>query len=94
MDTGSVDIEHELADKSDPNSVAYSKFTIRKILSPFNWPVHHLQTPFNFSYRFNPQTYNWYDYKEAWVNFLYVRPTTHTWFVKYCPEVAASSIPR
>ena len=25
---------------------------------------------------------------------MYVRPTTHTWFVKYCPEVAVSTIPR
>lgn len=38
--------------------------------------------------------YNWYEYKNAWTNFLYVRPTTNTWFVKYCPEVATSIIPR
>ena len=85
VDTGLVDIEHELADKFDPDSIAYSKFTIRKIVSPFTWPVDHLQTPISLSKRFNPQTYNWYDYKQTWENFLYVRPTTHTWFVKYCP---------
>ena len=90
METGSVDIEHELANKSDPDNIAYFKFT----LSPFSWPVDHLQTPINLSKRFNPQTYNWYDYKDAWINFLYVRPTTHKWFVKYCLEVAASIIPR
>lgn len=93
-DTESIDIEHELADKSDPDSIAYSKFTIKKILSPFNWPVDHLKTPANFSKRFNPQTYNWYDYKNTWVNFLYVRPTTHTWFVKCFSKVVASTILR
>ena len=31
VDTGSVEIEHELADKSDPDSIAYSKFTIKKL---------------------------------------------------------------
>ena len=30
VDTGSVEIEHELAHKSDPDSIAYSKFTIKK----------------------------------------------------------------
>ena len=94
IDTGSLEIEHELADKSDPESIAYSKLTIKKILSPYNWPVDHLQTPINLSKRFNPQTYNWFDYKNAWMNFMYVSPTTHTWFIKYCPEVSASIIPR
>ena len=94
VDTGSVEIEHELAHKSDPESIAYSKFTIKNILSPLNWHVNHLPTLINLSKRFNPQTYNWYDYKNAWINFLYVRPTTHTWFMKYCLEVVASTIPR
>ena len=40
VDTGSVEIEHELADKFDPDSIAYSQFTIKKILSPYNWPLH------------------------------------------------------
>ena len=58
VDTGSVEIEHELAHKSDPESIAYSKFTIKNILSPLNWHVDHLPTLINLSKRFNPQTYN------------------------------------
>ncbi|KAH0730094.1 hypothetical protein KY289_001282 [Solanum tuberosum] len=40
-----------------------------------------------------PQTYNWYDYKAAWMNFLYLRPR-HTWFVKYSPIIIKVPIPR
>lgn len=94
IDTGSIEIEHELADQSDPDSIAHSKFTIKKILSPFNWLTDHLLTPVNLSKRFNPQTFNWFDYRNAWMNFLFVRPITHTWFVKYCPEASTSVIPR
>lgn len=54
IDTGSIEIEHELADQSDPDSIAHSKFTIKKILSPFNWLTDHLLTPVNLSKRFNP----------------------------------------
>ncbi|XP_027769923.1 uncharacterized protein LOC114075951 isoform X2 [Solanum pennellii] len=94
IDTGSIEIEHELADQSDPDSIAYSKFTIKKILSPSNWLTDHLLTPINLSKRFNPQTFNWFDYRNAWMNFLFVRPITHSWFVKYCTEASTSVIPR
>ena len=70
IDTGSIEIEHELADQSDQDSIAYSKFTIKKILSPSNWLTDHLLTPINLSKRFNPQTFNWFDYKNAWMNFF------------------------
>ncbi|KAH0743047.1 hypothetical protein KY290_031040 [Solanum tuberosum] len=40
-----------------------------------------------------PQTYNWYDYKAAWMNFLYLRPR-HTWFVKYSSNITKATIPR
>lgn len=40
-----------------------------------------------------PQTFNWYDYKSAWFNFIFVRPG-HTWFVKYCPAIMEAIIPR
>lgn len=94
IDTGSIEIEHELADQSDQDSIAYSKFTIKKILSPSNWLTDHLLTPINLSKRFNPQTFNWFDYKNAWMNFLFVRPNTHSWFIKYCIEASTSVIPR
>ncbi|KAH0658255.1 hypothetical protein KY289_027003 [Solanum tuberosum] len=40
-----------------------------------------------------PQTYNWYVYKSAWMNFLYLRPR-QTWFMKYSPSITKSTIPR
>lgn len=94
VDTGSIEIEHKLSDEQKPDSITYSKFTIKRILTPFEWQVDHLHIPINLSTEHRPQTYNWHDYKNAWFNFLYLRPTTHTWFVKYSPELAKSVIPR
>ncbi|KAK4716306.1 hypothetical protein R3W88_014644 [Solanum pinnatisectum] len=94
VDTGSIEVEHKLSHDSDPDSIAYSKFTIKRVFSPFDWIVDHLHTPVNLSREHRPQTYNWYDYKNAWFNFLYLRPTTHTWFVKYSPKFSKSVIPR
>lgn len=94
VDTGSIEIEHKLSNDADPDSIAYSKFTIKKILTPFEWQVDHLHTPINLSREHRPQTYNWHDYKAAWFNFLFLRPTTHTWFVKYSLEISKSIIPR
>ncbi|KAH0730053.1 hypothetical protein KY289_001241 [Solanum tuberosum] len=37
--------------------------------------------------------YNWYDYKAAWMNFLYLRQR-HTWFVKYSPSIIKAPNPR
>jgi len=94
VDTGSIEVEHQLKDDDDPKSVSYSKFTIKKIYSPFTWLADHLHTPINLSREHKPQTYNWYDYRNAWFNFIYLRPNTHTWFVKYGPEVTKAIIPR
>ena len=35
VDTGSIEVEHNLNDNSDPYSIAYYKVTTKKILSPF-----------------------------------------------------------
>ena len=35
----------------------------------------------------------WYDYKSAWYNFIFVRPNTHTWFIKYSKELKNTIIP-
>ena len=43
VDIGSIEVEHKLNDKSDSDSVTYSKVTIKKILSPFEWKADHLQ---------------------------------------------------
>ncbi|KAG5631283.1 hypothetical protein H5410_003000 [Solanum commersonii] len=85
-DTDSVEIEH-IFEENNPDSIQYSKFTIKRILSPFEWFVDHLHTPTHLSKAHRPQTYNWYDYKAAWYNFIFVRPNTYTWFIKYSEEV-------
>ncbi|XP_060203104.1 uncharacterized protein LOC132631536 isoform X2 [Lycium barbarum] len=93
-DTGSLTIEHKLKDKNDSDSIEYSKFTISKVISPFQWNVDHLHIPMILSEEHRPQVYNYYNYEQAWYNFLYVRPNTHTWFVKYSEQFARSIIPR
>jgi len=73
IDTDSIEVEHSLNDKN-PEYINYSRVTIKKILSPFEWFVDHLHTPIALSMMHRPQTYNWHDYKAAWFNFLYLRP--------------------
>lgn len=68
--------------------------TINKILSPFEWNMDHLHTPIALSVQYRPQTYNFRDYVDAWFNFLYLRPKTHTWFVKYSEQAQKSILPR
>lgn len=92
VDTDSIEIEHVYSDRN-PDFILYSQFTIRKILSPFEWHVDHLLTPIRLSMNHKPQTYNWYTYQQAWYNFMYLRPG-HTWFIKYSPEVIKAIIPR
>ena len=92
VDTDSIEVEHTM-DERNPEFISYSRFTIKRVLTPFNWFVDHLHTPIALSMPHRPQTYNWYDYKSAWFNFLYVRPG-HTWFVKYCPAMLTAIIPR
>lgn len=93
-DTKSVSFEHTLYDERDPTSIRISKFTINKVMSPFEWGMDHLHTPIGLSVQYRPQTYNFKDYVDAWYNFLFLRPKTHTWFVKYSEQAQKSVIPR
>nr|XP_009787916.1 PREDICTED: uncharacterized protein LOC104235792 [Nicotiana sylvestris] len=54
----------------------------------------YLHTPIGLSVQYRPQTYNFKDYMDVWFNFLYVRPKSHTWFVKYSEQAQKSVIPR
>ncbi|KAG5576907.1 hypothetical protein H5410_057041 [Solanum commersonii] len=42
--TDSVEIE-QIFEENNPDSIQYSKFTIKRILSPFEWFVDHRHTP-------------------------------------------------
>jgi len=90
IDTDSIEIEHS---RDANNYIQYSRFTIKKILDPFEWFADHLHTPIALTMAHKPQTYNWYDYKAAWMNFIYLRPR-HTWFVKYSSSITKTTIPR
>lgn len=59
-DTDSLQIKHKLENINDPKSIKYSRFTIKGILSLFEWYVDHLHTPITLSRNYQPQTYNWY----------------------------------
>ncbi|KAH0654225.1 hypothetical protein KY289_031903 [Solanum tuberosum] len=90
IDTESIEIEHS---RDANNYIQYSRITIKKILDPFEWFADHLHTLIALTMAHKPQTYNWYDYKAAWMDFLYLR-LRHTWFVKYSPNIIKAIIPR
>ena len=65
VDTESVQISH--VKNPEGNDIAYSKCKILKILTEKDWD----QNPFThkrFSQNFDPQTFDFYDYKNAWYN--------------------------
>lgn len=70
------EIEHKLVNNNDPDSIQFSRFTIKIIWSPFELFVGHLHTPIPLLTSYHPQAYNWYDYKVTWYNFMYLRPNT------------------
>uniref|UniRef100_M1DJD8 Uncharacterized protein n=1 Tax=Solanum tuberosum TaxID=4113 RepID=M1DJD8_SOLTU len=89
IDTDSIEIEHS---RDADNYIQYSRFTIKKILDPFEWFADHLHTPIALTMTHRPQTYNWYDYKAAWMNFLYLRPR-HTWFEEFQSKEEITTLP-
>lgn len=80
-------IEFEyIVEENNLGNIRYSKFMIKRILSPFECFVDYLHTPIH--------SYNLYAYKAVWYNFIYIRPNTHTWFIKYPEEMKDIAIPR
>lgn len=82
-------IEHTLAYKNDPYSIEFSRFTIKIKLSPFEWFVDHLHKPIQLSTSYHSQMYNWYHYKAACYNFIYLWKNTHKCFAKYLKDPSA-----
>ena len=80
VDTKSVQISH--VNNPEGNDIAFSKCKILKILTEKDWD----QNPFThkrFSQNFDPQTFDFYDYKNAWYNTLCIRPSSHSWFFNW-----------
>ena len=73
--TKSVQISH--IKNTENTHIAYSKCKILKIISKKDWG----QNPFthkSFSHNFIPQTFDYSDYKEAWYNTFFVKPSSHS----------------
>ena len=62
VDSDSIEIEHS---RDANNYIQYSRFTIKKILDPFEWFADHLHTSIALTMAHKPQTCYWYDYKAA-----------------------------
>lgn len=82
-------------DKPGCERYAYSKCRIKNIHSLKSWKTLQITTPISFPDNLNmiPPTFNYFDYIEAWRNFLLVRPYTHTWFIQIKTELP-EPIPR
>ena len=80
MDTKSVQISH--IKNPEGTDIAYSKCKILKIIFEKEWE----QNPFThklFSQHFVPQTFDYLDYKNAWFNTFFVKPSSHLWFFNW-----------
>ena len=71
--------------------IAYSKCKILKIIYEKGWE----QNPFThkcFSQNFVPQTFDYLDYKNAWFNTFFVKPSSHSWFFNW-GELSQTTFP-
>ena len=80
VDTESVQISH--MKNNEVTNIAYSKYKIFKIISEKDWG----QNPFThkrFLQNFVPHTFDYLDYKEAWYNTFFVKPSSYSWFFNW-----------
>ena len=66
--------------------IAYSKCKIQKILNEKDWDQN-LFTHKIFSQNFDPQTFDFYDYKNAWFHTFCVRPSSNSWFFNWDEKI-------
>ena len=84
VDTESIQVSH--VKNPEGTDIAYSKCKILKIISEKDWE----QSPFThkrLSQNFVPQTFDYIDYKDAWFNTFYVRPSSHSWFFNWGEKI-------
>ena len=80
VDTESIQISHVQNPKG--NGIAYSKCKILKVLNKKEWDQN-IFTHKRFSEKFDPQTFDYYDYKNAWYHTFCIRPNSHSWFFNW-----------
>jgi len=81
LDTGSAEIIPE-KDRSNPAIICYSKLKISKVLGFDDWNQKPL-TEKRFSRIFDPPTYNYFDYQEAWYKILRESNPRHSWYISF-----------
>ena len=80
VDTESIQVSH--VKNPEGTDFAYSKCKILKIIFEKDWE----QNPFTykrFSQNFVPQTFDYADYKNAWFNTFFIRPSSYSWFFNW-----------
>ena len=80
VDTKSLQVSH--VRNPEGTDIAHSKCKILKLISEKDWE----QSPFThkrFSQNFVPQTFDYLDYKNAWFNKFFVKPSSHSWFFNW-----------
>ena len=87
VDTESVQILHV----SNPEGIgiAYSKCKFLKVLNQKDWDQI-IFTHKRFSKKFDPQTFDYYDYKNAWYQTFCIRPNSHSWFFNWDEKMQRS----
>ena len=84
VDTESVQISH--IKNPEGTDIAYSKCKIQKVFTEKDWDQK-IFTHKRFSQNFDPQTFDFYDYKNAWFHTFCVRPSTHSWFFNWDEKI-------
>ena len=80
VDTESVQISH--VSYPEGNGIAYSKCKILKVLNENDWDQN-IFTHKRFSEKFDPQTFDYFDYKNVWYHTFCIRPNSHSWFFNW-----------
>ncbi|XP_057442877.1 uncharacterized protein LOC130734457 isoform X2 [Lotus japonicus] len=77
VDSDSIEVTHN---QDKQGEIAFSKIKILKVLTPQDWnaPLHYFK---QFSRQFDPPSYNYFDYTDAWYYALYLYPYQHSWFI-------------
>ena len=84
VDTESVQISHVM--NPEGNDIAYSKCKILKVLNEKDWNQN-IFTHKRFSEHFDPQSFDFYDYKNAWYHVFCIRPNSHSWFFNWNEKI-------
>ena len=80
VDMESIQVYH--VKNPEGTKIVYSKCKILKIIYEKDWE----QSPFThkrFFKNFVLQTFDYTDYKNAWFNTFFVRPSSHSWFFNW-----------